>query len=159
MQFAVKRMSAEIKRTTLVVRSAARSMAFYREVLGFTTAFDHELTMSASGYPAGNAGDRIRLAMMQGSDPNGSMIGLLEHLDPRLPEPAERPVGIGDTVIVMQTGDLDRVLRECAASGVRIFSEPHAFSISGPDGEPVQMRSMTIFDPDGFILEINQRPG
>ncbi len=27
-----------------------------------------------------------------------------------------------------------------------------------PDGEPIRMRSMTILDPDGFILEVNQRP-
>ena len=151
-------MSTVVKRTTLVVRSAERSIAFYRDVLGFTVAFDHEITMSGSGYPAGKAGDRIRLAMMLGDDPGGSMIGLLEHLDPKLPEPAKRAVGIGDTVIVMQTQDLDRVLSECDSSGVRIFSQPHPFTINGPDGKPLQMRSMTIFDPDGFILEVNERP-
>ena len=151
-------MSTAVKRTTLVVRSARRSMAFYRDVLGFTTAFDSEITMSGSGYPAGKAGDRIRLVMMQGNDPGGSLIGLLEHLAPRLPEPAERPVGIGDTVVVMQTEDLDRAHRQCKASGVKIYSPPHPFTINGPDGRPVQMRSMTVFDPDGFILEVNQRP-
>lgn len=151
-------MSTVVKRTTLVVRSVERSIAFYRDVLGFTVAFDHEITMSGSGYPAGKAGDRIRLAMMLGEDPGGSMIGLLEHLDPRLPEPAKRAVGIGDTVVVMQTQDLDRVLSECDSSGAQIFSQPHAYTINGPDGNPVQIRSMTIFDPDGFILEINERP-
>lgn len=152
-------MSTVIKRTTLVVRSVERSKAFYRDVLGFTTAFDQEITMAGSGYPAAKAGDRVRLVMMQGSDPGGSMVGLLEHLDPKLPEPAERSVGIGDTVIVMHTTDLDRVHRACNASGVRIFSEPHPFTIRAPDGKPAQMQSMTIFDPDGFILEVNQRPG
>ena len=152
-------MSTVIKRTTLVVRSVERSQAFYRDVLGFTTAFDQEITMAGSGYPAARAGDRVRLVMMQGSDPGGSMIGLLEHLDPKLPEPAERSTGIGDSVIVMHTADLDRVHRACSASGVRVFSEPHPFTIRGPDGKPAQMQSMTVFDPDGFILEINQRPG
>ena len=152
-------MSTVIKRTTLVVRSVERSKAFYRDVLGFTAAFDQEITLDGSGYPAAGAGDRVRLAMMQGSDPGGSMVGLLEHLDPKLPEPAERSVGIGDTVIVMHAADLDRVHRACNASGVRIFSEPHSFTIRAPDGNPVKMQSMTIFDPDGFILEVNQRPG
>ena len=152
-------MSTVIKRTTLVVRSVERSKAFYRDVLGFTTTFDQEITMAGSGYPAARAGDRVRLAMMQGSDPGGSMVGLLEHLDPKLPEPAERSVGIGDTVIVMHTADLDRVHRACSAAGVRVFFEPHPFTIRAPDGQPVQMQSMTVFDPDGFIIEINQRPG
>ena len=152
-------MSTVIKRTTLVVRDLDRSMAFYRDVLGFTAAFDEEITMSGSGYPAGKAGDQIRLAMMQGGDSAGSMIGLLQHLDPALPEPAARPVGIGDAVMVLQTDDLDHVHSQCEASGTRVYSPPHAFTISGPDGKPVQMRSMTIFDPDGFILEVNQRPG
>ena len=152
-------MSTVVKRTTLVVRSVERSMAFYRDVLGFTAAFDQEITMAGNGYPAAGPGDRVRLVMMQGKDPAGSMIGLLEHLDPRLPEPDERAVGIGDSVIVMHTDDLDRAHRECEASGARIFSRPHAFTITGVDGKPAQMRSMTIFDPDGFILEVNQRPG
>ena len=152
-------MPSVVKRTTLVVRDLDRSIAFYRDVLGFKIAFDQEITMSGSGYPAGNAGDRIRLAMMQGGDPAGSMIGLLQHLDPALPEPARRPVGIGDTVLVLQTEDLNRVHRECESSGVEIYSPPHPFTIAAPDGKPVQMRSMTVFDPDGFILEINQRPG
>jgi len=152
-------MSTVVKRTTLVVRSVERSMAFYRDVLGFTTAFDQEITMAGSGYPAARAGDEVRLVMMQGKAPDGSMIGLLEHIDPRLPEPDERTVGIGDSVIVMHTDDLNRVHRECEAAGARIFSEPHAFTITGADGNPAQMQSMTIFDPDGFILEVNQRPG
>ena len=152
-------MSTVVKRTTLVVRSVERSIAFYRDLLGFKVAFDNEITMSGSGYPAAKAGDRIRLVMMLGEDSGGSMIGLLEHLDPKLPEPARRAVGIGDTVIVMHTQDLDHVLGQCAASAVRIFSRPHAFTINAPDGKPVQMRSMTIFDPDGFILEVNEAPG
>lgn len=141
-----------------MVRDLERSAAFYRSVLGFELVFDNEITMSGSGYPAGNAGDRIRLAMMQGGDPAGSMIGLLQHLDPALPEPAERPVGIGDAVMVLQTDDLDRVHDRCRASGVRIYSNPHPFTISGSDGTPMRMRSMTIFDPDGFVLEINEQP-
>ena len=151
-------MSTVVKRTTLVVSNMERSIAFYCDVLGFKAIFDEQITMTGSGYPACNSGDRIRLAMMQGNDPAGSMIGLLEHLDPRLPEPAKRAVGIGDMVVVMQTDDLDRAHRECESSGGRIYSQPHPFSISGPDGKPVQMQSMTVFDPDGFILEINQRP-
>ena len=152
-------MPSVVKRTTLVVRDLVRSIAFYREILGFTVAFDQEIAMSGSGYPAGNAGDRIRLAMLQGGDPGGSLIGLLQHLDPALPEPARRAVGIGDAVLVLQTDDLDQVHRACEASGVRIYSPPHPFTLTGPDGNPVRMRSMTIFDPDGFILEINERPG
>ena len=128
-------MSTAVKRTTLVVRSARRSMAFYRDVLGFTTAFDSEITMSGSGYPAGKAGDRIRLAMMQGNDTGGSLNGLLEHLDPRLPEPAERAVGIGDTVMVMQTEDLDRVHRQCKASGVKIYSPLIRSRSAGPTAD------------------------
>ena len=64
-------MSTVVKRTTLVVRSVERSMAFYRDVLGFTAAFDQEITMAGAGYPAAGAGDRVRLVMMQGKDPAG----------------------------------------------------------------------------------------
>ena len=151
-------MTSHVKRTTLVVRDLERAAGFYRSVLGFEVVFDNEITMSGSGYPAGKDGDRIRLAMMQGGDPTSGMIGLLHHLDPPLPKPPQRPVGIGDTVMVLQTDDLDRVEHNCEACGGRIFSSPHTFTLKGPGGKPVQTRSMTIFDPDGFILEINERP-
>ena len=153
-------MSAVIKRTTLVVRSVERSKAFYRDVLGFTNTFDQEITMAGSGYPAAEAGDRVRLAMMQGSDPGGSMVGLLEHLDPKLPEPAERSVGIGDTVIVMHTADLDRVHRACSAAAVRVFSASRPVHGSASrNGKPVHKAPMTEFDSHTGSLEINQRPG
>jgi catechol 2,3-dioxygenase-like lactoylglutathione lyase family enzyme len=52
-----------VKRTTLIVRNLDRSLAFYRDVLGFSVWYDDEIVLSGVGLAAGAAGDRTRLGI------------------------------------------------------------------------------------------------
>ena len=45
-----------LKRTTLIVRDAERSLAFYRDVLGMTVWYDDEIVLSGRGLAAGGPG-------------------------------------------------------------------------------------------------------
>ena len=148
-----------VKRTTLIVRDAARSLEFYRDVLGFSVWYDDEIVLSGRGLAAGRPGDRTRLVIMRAADPVVGMIGLLEFTAPRLPEPAapRRALGIGDVVFVMQTDDLAGVHRRLSEAGAGIHAEPHAFSVRGADGLVVHMQSLSFWDPDGYFFEINER--
>jgi len=51
-----------LKRATLIVRDAERSVAFYRDVLGTTVWYDDEIVLSRRGLPA-PAAERQRLAI------------------------------------------------------------------------------------------------
>lgn len=148
-----------VKRTTLIVRDLERSLAFYRDLLGFTVWYDDEIVLSGRGLAAGAAGDRTRLVIMRAQDPVVGMIGLLQWTDPKLPEPpAERTrLGIGDVVFVMQTDDLAEAHRRLAAAGACIFAEPHRFEVRGADGKVVAMTTLSFWDPDGYFFELNQR--
>lgn len=152
-------MPSIVKRTTLIVRDAARSLAFYRDVLGLAVWYDDEVVLGGRGLAAGRAGDRTRLVIMRAADPVVGMIGLLEFTQPRLPEPPaeRRSLGIGDVVFVMQTDDLAGVHRRLVAAGARIHAEPHDFSVRGADGAVVHMQSLSFWDPDGYFFEINER--
>lgn len=152
-------MNNVLKRTTLIVRDAQRSLAFYRDVLDMTVWYDDEILLSGHGLAAGGPGDRTRLVIMQAQDPVIGMLGLLQFIVPPLGSPpAERQrLGIGDVVFVMQTDDVDGVYRRLADWGARVHAAPHPFEVLGADGHLKRMTSLSFWDPDGYFFEVNQR--
>jgi catechol 2,3-dioxygenase-like lactoylglutathione lyase family enzyme len=147
-----------VKRTTLIVRDLSRSVSFYRDVLGLAVWYDDEIVLSGVGLAAGSKGDKTRLVIMKADDPVIGMIGLLEFIEPRLPEPAPRTrLGVGDTVFVMQGKDVDSVHRRAIAFGARIHAAPHRFEVRGAEGRMVSMTSLSLWDPDDFFIEFNER--
>ena len=147
-----------VKRTTLLVRDVRRSQAFYRDVLGFATWYDDEIVVSGRGLAAGKAGDRTRLVIMRAEDPVVGMIGLLQFVADELPAPPRRDrLGIGDVVFVLSTDDVAGVHERARAFGARIYAEPHAYEVKGADGQLARMTSLSVWDPDDYFLEINQR--
>ncbi len=148
-----------VKRTTLIVRDAARSLAFYRDVLGMSVWYDDEIVLGGVTLPVGARGDRTRLVIMRAQDPVIGMIGLLQFTAPALPAPtAERTtLGIGDVVFVMQTDDVEAVHARLREWGARIQAAPHAFEVRGADGSQLRMTTLSFWDPDGYFFEINQR--
>lgn len=147
-----------VKRTTLIVRDVNRSVAFYRDVLGLSVWYDDEIVLSGTGLAAGGKGDRTRLVIMKADDPVIGMIGLLEFTEPRLPEPATRTrLGIGDTVFVLQGKNVASVHQRAIDFGVRIHAAPHRFEVRGADGRMISMTSLSLWDPDDFFIEYNER--
>ena len=148
-----------VKRTTLIVRDADRSLAFYRDVLGLTVWYDDEIVLGGVTLPVGARGDRTRLVIMRADDPVIGMIGLLQFTAPQLPAPeSERTtLGIGDIVFVMQTDDVEAVHARLEQWGARVQAPPHAFEVRGADGSLLRMTTLSFWDPDGYFFEINQR--
>ena len=151
-------MTTIVKRTTLIVRDLERALGFYRDVLGFAVWYDGEIVLSGIGLAAGAAGDRTRLVIVKAQDPVVGMIGLLQFTAPELPAPPPRErLGMGDVVFVMQTDDVHGVHERARAFGARIHAAPHAFEVTGTTGERLSMTSLSVWDPDDYFIEINQR--
>lgn len=152
-------MSTLVKRTTLIVRDLGSSIAFYRDVLGLPVWYDDEVVLSGVGLAAGQRGDRTRLVIMKCQDPVVGMIGLLEFTEPRLPEPAVRRerLGIGDIVFVIQGDDAHAAWERAVGFGARIHAPPHEFRVRGADGSELRMTSLSLWDPDDYFIEYNQR--
>ena len=148
-----------VKRTTLIVRSIDRSVAFYRDVLGLAVWYDDEIELSGVGLAAGARGDRTHLVVMKAADPVVGMIGLLQFTTPPLPEPAapRLRLGIGDIVFVMQGDDVHGVHQRALQFGARVHAAPHRFEVRGADGRELSMTSLSLWDPDDYFIEFNQR--
>ncbi len=150
-----------LKRTTLIVRDAARMKDFYESVFGWTCSYDSEMELSGEILPCGNPGDKVQLYMMQGADPEIGKIGLLEWTAPRLPDPGPptHRLGIGDIVLVADVPDMDSLIAKIEAfPGAKVRAGPEDGEFPNPRGEGmIEYASAHIFDPEGFFYELYYR--
>ena len=148
-----------VKRTTLIVRDIEVSSNWYEEVLDMSLYYDDRITLGGKGMAAGKKGDVTHLKIYRCSDPVIGMIGLLQWIDPELPAPEEIPtkVDYGNPTFVVDTDNVDGVHKKALALGTHIHSEPHEWSVRGADGNMINFITMSVFDPDGYFYEINQR--
>jgi catechol 2,3-dioxygenase-like lactoylglutathione lyase family enzyme len=155
-----EKLPTDIRRVTMIVRDMENSLRLYRDVMGLKVNYDAVLPMSGVALPAGEPGAKARLVLLNGNDPFIGWIGLMEWLDPRLPDPGPYPkrMGIGGHVIVTQTADVDRRCAEAAQiPGVTVTSPPRDQSYPGRNGAPpIKVRGCNFFDPDGTLIELNQ---
>ena len=148
-----------VKRTTLIVRDIEASSKWYEEILDMSLYYDDTITLSGKGLAAGKKGDVTHLKIYKCIDPIIGMIGLLQWLDPELPAPEEIPteVNYGNPTFVVDTDNVDEVYKKALALGTHIHSEPHEWSVRGADGNMINFITLSVFDPDGYFYEINQR--
>ena len=148
-----------VKRTTLIVRDIEVSSKWYEEVLDMSLYYDDTITLGGKGMAAGKKGDVTHLKIYKCSDPVIGMIGLLQWIDPELPAPEEIPtkVDYGNPTFVVDTNNVDEVYKKALTLGTHIHSEPHEWSVRGADGNMINFITMSVFDPDGYFYEINQR--
>jgi catechol 2,3-dioxygenase-like lactoylglutathione lyase family enzyme len=148
-----------VKRTTLIVRNIEASSKWYEEILDMSLYYDDTITLSGKGLAAGKKGDVTHLKIYKCSDPIIGMIGLLQWLDPELPAPEEIPteVNYGNPTFVVDTDNVDEVYKKALALETHIHSEPHEWSVRGADGNMINFITLSVFDPDGYFYEINQR--
>jgi catechol 2,3-dioxygenase-like lactoylglutathione lyase family enzyme len=150
----------DFRRITLIVSDIERSLALYRDVLGFEANYDSILEMSGVALPAGQPGAKARLVLLEANDPWVGWIGLLQWLGPPLDPRQDMPqrLGIGDTVMVFNTTRIDQ---RCAAikalKSIRFTAAPSTTTYPGRgDGPDIYVRGCNFFDADGYFIELNQ---
>lgn len=150
-----------IKRTTLIVRDAEVSARWYEAVFGMTRWMDTPFTLSGTQLAAGKAGDQTRLVIMKARDDVIGMIGLLQWVAPPLDLPAnsETEVSFGRPIFVVAADDARATCERARAAGSRIHCEPREWSTTGADGQRIDMVGTSLFDPDGYFFEVNERVG
>ena len=155
----MSKIPTDFRRATMLVNEIETPLKIYRDILDMEIYYDKEMTISGVGVPAGEAGGQVRLVILQANDPYIGMLGILQYLDPPLPEPGDCPkrLGVGDTVFVMNVEDAEAVHKKLLeVPGVYIQSEPHVSEYPKPGGGVFRLLCMSFFDPNGYFIEANQ---
>ena len=138
--------------TGITVSNLERSLAFWRDVLGFElshrTNQKSELAAEITGVP----GAEISLAVVKGY---GHKIELLEYHAPSDRKHVDlRPCDIGSVHVALTVDNLDAVLSAIAASGWKAAGKPQTLQ-TGPNAGK---RVVYVRDSDGTTIEFMQPP-
>ena len=158
-----ERIPVDVRRTTLIVRDVNRSLTFYRDALGLKLVYDQMIVRPGRAEDPPGTERKMRLALLRANDSFVGVVGLLEYVSPRLPDPPvvqARP-GIGEVILVINAQDLDqRFERVRSTPGVQVASEPQLTQYPSPDGKgTIPVRVSAVWDPDGYFIELNQLLG
>ena len=150
-----------MRRATLIVRDAERAIAFYRDVLGFSVWLEQRGTVSENSLPVDvPAGSPSRFVIMKGRDPYVGMVGLLQYGEAQ-PAPSDtdaRRIRAGDTVLMIETDDIERVYAQALSGQAAIHRPPgDVVRIVSAEGNEWDARFMFVFDPDGNMVEVTER--
>ncbi len=138
--------------TGITVANLERSLAFWRDVLGFELSHRPHQTGTLASEITGVPGAEISIAVLKGY---GHKIELLEYLAPRDRQHVRpRPCDVGSVHVAFVVDDLDALLSVIATSGWQAAGKPQTLQ-AGPNAGK---RVVYVRDPDGTTIEFMQRP-
>ena len=134
--------------TGITVSNLERSLAFWRDVLGFELSHRPHQTGTLASEITGVPGAEISIAVLKGY---GHKIELLEYLAPQDQKKHVdlRPCDVGFVHVALLVDDLDAILDKIAASGWRAAGKPQTLK-TGPNAGK---RVVYVRDPDGATIE------
>lgn len=139
--------------TGITVSSLERSLAFWRDVLGFEFSHRSHQTGKMAEEITGVTGAEIKLAVVKA--PGGHKIELLEYLaPPDRKRDDTRPCDVGSVHVALLVDDLDAVLNAIAVAGWNAAGKPQTLKMGPNAGK----RVIYIRDPDGTTIEFMQPP-
>ena len=137
--------------TGITVSNLERSLAFWRDVLGFELSHTAHQTGKLARKITGVADAEIKLAALK--TPGGHKIELLEYLTPPDRKHADvRPCDVGHVHVALLVDDLDAILEKIAGSGWKATGKPQTLK-TGPNAGK---RVVYVRDPDGTTIEFMQ---
>jgi catechol 2,3-dioxygenase-like lactoylglutathione lyase family enzyme len=148
-------------RTTLIVANIERAVAWYA-LLGLV----EEQTLGGernpdSTFPLASRSGHFSLTILAARDGGGGRLGLLEFSTPAPPQlrPASSSVGVGSTVLVLETNDARSIFAALERADARLVTtEPMRLERLSSAGEPMVGYVFHVFDPDANLVEVMQPP-
>ena len=135
--------------TGITVSNLERSLAFWRNVLGFEYSHNAHQSGEMAEQITGVKGAELKLAVV--ISPSGHKIELLEYIAPsdRKKNFDLRPCDVGHVHIALTVENLDALLERIAASGWKAAGKPQTLK-TGPNAGK---RVVYVCDPDGTTIE------
>jgi catechol 2,3-dioxygenase-like lactoylglutathione lyase family enzyme len=137
--------------TGITVSDVERSLAFWREVLGFELSHRAHQKGELAEKITGVRGAEILIAVVKAP---GHKIELLEYRAPADRKKLDaRPCDVGSVHVALVVDDLEAVLKTIAVSGWQAAGEPQTLTVGPNAGK----RVIYVRDPDGTTIEFMQR--
>jgi len=137
--------------TGITVSNLERSLAFWRDVLGFEFSHTAHQKGEMAEEITGVKDAELKLAVLK--TPGGHKIELLEYLAPADRKRADlRPCDVGFVHVALLVEDLNAVLDRIALSGWQTAGQPQILT-KGPNAG---RRVVYVRDPDGTTIEFMQ---
>ena len=139
--------------TGITVSNLERSLAFWRDVLGFEFSHSAHQQGERPEQITGVKGAELKLAVLK--TPSGHKIELLQYFAPADRRDVDlRPCDVGHVHVALTVDDLDAVLKKIAESGWKAAGEPQTLT-KGPNAGK---RVIYVRDPDGTTIEFMEMP-
>ncbi|MHB1133799.1 MAG: VOC family protein [Chloroflexota bacterium] len=137
--------------TSFTVSDMDRSLAFYRDLLGFELVNDRLATSDFAGKMSGIPGAELRVVYVQAAGYRLELIQYLkaegEPMDPRTNRP-------GSAHLCFNVDNVDETYALLTSHGVKAKAPPMVI----PGGPNQNGRGFYFTDPDGFTIEFIQPP-
>ncbi|HNP65994.1 MAG TPA: VOC family protein [Woeseiaceae bacterium] len=155
-----ERADIDLRRTTLIVADIENSLRLYRDALGFKVIYDNMIRNPRSASSDDEAELARRLVFVRANDDYIGIIGLLEYTKPRKPvrQPEPKPFSTGSAVLLFTAADIDaKYAMALEVPGVVPIQPPTDVSYPAYDGgDPIKVRTSSLYDPDGFLIELTE---
>ncbi len=131
------------------VSDIERSIAFYRDILGFEVVEDISSDEEGIQYASTTPDSRLRIVMLQAG---GAVVELIQFLKQEGKSYDNPPAlnDVGSSHIAFEPEDMDAAYEDLVAKGVR-FATPPQVTWRGPGR---YWRAAIFYDPDGFDLAL-----
>lgn len=137
----------------ITVADMDRSLAFYREGLGLEQAFDRILDAPYLPVVLGLEFTHIRTVYLH--IPGGGFVELLEYVGIERMSAASRPCDYGAGHLCLYVDDVEAMHAKLVSMGYAARSSAVVDITAGPN---TGARSCYMTDPDGYAVELFQRP-
>lgn len=138
-----------VHHVSFTVSEMDRSLAFYRDGLGFEMLNDRTVRGPFPETVSGLEGAHMRIVHLRG---HGQGLELIQYYAPPGQSPAPRTCDVGSAHLCYIVDDIDRMVEKLRSLGARFLSEPMAV-----EGGPNAGNRMVYFlDPDGIPMELTQ---
>lgn len=131
--------------TSFTVSDLDRSVAFYRDLFGFTVQRVAESRGDEVAEMTGIPGSHLRLAMLEHS---GHLLELIQYMAPTGSATAPRRNDVGAAHIAFYVDDAAALYERLRAKGVRFVTPPK---------DRGAVKACYLLDPDGITLEVIER--
>ena len=158
-----KSLTTPLKRMTIFCKNIERSLALYRDILGFTVAEEKTVSGPAMGQMLGLGACTMRIVHLQSSQSENGLIGLYEISGTPVPDaPPSKPgqVYYGQTAMVLYTHHLDQIYRAAVDAGYKFLTPPTPYvkATDHPMMRAGTYTEMVFYDPDGVLVSITGLP-